>query len=1075
MPRPGKAQTTVSVRALDRDRDSPVEIAAEEGKLSAALPWRPRYLRWPVLVSFALAFATLIAVAQALLNYSNKNGGLGSPRRYTHYFWQYGGTVVITLLLATWTRVEYQAKSTTPWRRLFKGPIRAEQSLLLDYASDLRIVAIFKALANGDFLVAITASITILFWLLVLVATALISPAFIGILKPSTPITLQTVFTETNAGLQSLGPAPFLSMVGVALTDLSFPDCISDTIAYQSFTANLPASARLDVVVDGFTSALDCEPAGITLDSLRYVSSGAYAVIGLTVATASCSIRIEVATSALANTLQGHSSTYILSFQPGSCGGSGSPDDQRVAVIFPEIDIDHDSSSVNDDAEVRIYLTLYPGPIGDELETIGTTKGATSRQLANVNVADLIGAHTRSYQSVDQNGVSNGPYSDPAQLVGSNTFIDANLPMLAALNYKARRSSAAPSLSNLEDSNFLSKMVDEYFQQYMVFIAREGLWSRPQSLPQGWLRSSAIGLSKTLLQALRGTGAADAQVLQDRLKDSTYSVGVEPYERKTEDGLGYFKIYASNPTDAGGPAPVGKADGGGFVDIRDDGVCHMLWTTAGPALLLGLVAVYISAADFSLKGLLPYANLAKGGSFEQSVALDLLDKSLPRILRTSFATRSFTALSSALAVVFAATLAIFSGTLFSAVSVPLSQDLAIPTVDFFPSALADSSNVAPVSCATCSSAADALTASLILAANFSYPRFTFENLVFQTLGLEAPPEEVSLLDQETDEANDPEELIASVVLPAIRPKMSCRLFAFTELDLNLTAGDYRIQGRRNPLRIDVPGERCFDGKGGDEVSNALLSTIPNSGTIASGDLQFGLSLSARDVTQCSDWLYIWGNLADPGTNDTSVTSAGALACNETVEVVDTTVNFHGRMFEISPSDPPITDESTARESPMELETLAYESLVKISSDDLLDPFFSLLVNSRYAIPADALSTEGDTAMQVVADGIIEHHGIFRAQSINSKRRASVLSNSQRDPITTRVLQAVLSAMIALSIISWMLTPSFKMAHSPHSIASTVSFLADGNIFGFLPRGAEWMSESDLKLASWAPAAPRASS
>ncbi|CAI4213298.1 unnamed protein product [Parascedosporium putredinis] len=89
-------------------------------------------------------------------------------------------------------------------------------------------------------------------------------------------------------------------------------------------------------------------------------------------------------------------------------------------------------------------------------------------------------------------------------------------------------------------------------------------------------------------------------------------------------------------------------------------------------------------------------------------------------------------------------------------------------------------------------------------------------------------------------------------------------------------------------------------------------------------------------------------------------------------------------------------------------------------------------------------------------------------SVRSTSAVSGLRRLEQDPITTRVLQAVLSAMIALSIISWMLTPSFKMAHSPHSIASTVSFLADGNIFGFLPRGAEWMSESDLKLASRAP-------
>jgi len=765
--------------------------------------------------------------------------------------------------------------------------------------------------------------------------------------------------------------------------------------------------------------------------------------------------------------------------------------------------------------------------------------------------------------------------------------------MLGALHFKARRSGSPPALGNLEDSSFLAKMVDEYFQQYMVFIAREGLME-DVSLPstgvatvvsdrlvvrsgpihiltgilglclilsvtaiffvpkKGFLprtpdsilsKATLLAHSKSLLQALRGTGAAETRTLRDRLKGSEYSIGVESYERTADNGLGYFKIYGGNPAERGNLAELGKRGhyqplalspaarvlgiltlagmiaglevllrestaANGFIDIRDDGWYHLLWTASGPALLLGFVAIYFAAVDTSVRGLAPYAALKRGCVFHRSIAMDYLDKSLPRVLHNSFTARNFTVMVSALAVALAATLTIFSASLFSAVSVPLSADLSIPTADFFATTVTEPSTKV----LTANSATDALTVSLILGANFSFPPFTFEDLVFQTLGLEAPPEEVSPLDQETEGANDPEELVVSVNIPALRPKMMCHLFSSGDVATNLTLDNYEIRGNRNPLRIDVPGEQCFSSGGDLETSNAIISTLPGNGTTSSSStepLQFGLSLAARGISQCSDWLYVWGTVANAGTNDTAVSNVGVFACNETVEAVTVTVNFHGRNFEIRPEDPPVVDESSATTlggegfSSVELEPLAYESLVKVSGADLLDPFFSLLVNSRYAVPIESLSSSNEAAMQAVANGILKHHGIFRAQSLNSNHRvssttttmsitsdattqsnltnamdspstipASVRSSTalsglrrlEQDPLTTRILQALLSAILLLSLTSWIISPSCKLParRPPHAIASIASLLADGNIFGFLPRGAEWMTEAEIK-------------
>ena len=69
----------------------------------------------------------------------------------------------------------------------------------------------------------------------------------------------------------------------------------------------------------------------------------------------------------------------------------------------------------------------------------------------------------------------------------------------------------------------------------------------------------------------------------------------------------------------------------GVADVRDDDD-SILWTTAAPATLFGLVFFYYNSADRKIRSFSPFVKLKRGKPFQETVSLDLLDKSRPRIV-----------------------------------------------------------------------------------------------------------------------------------------------------------------------------------------------------------------------------------------------------------------------------------------------------------------------------------------------------------------------------------------------------------------------------------------------------------
>lgn len=669
-------------------------------------------------------------------------------------------------------------------------------------------------------------------------------------------------------------------------------------------------------------------------------------------------------------------------------------------------------------------------------------------------------------------------------------------------------------------------------------VPRQGILPRD---PATIIDSAAlVSNSRCLLQLLRGAGGADLSTLRARLSSSDFHSGVEAYERSESTGSGYFRIfggrvhpdtkpdYAEENDKFSYPSllhPVQRATvflitiglivgldlgyqsskrNGGLVDADDDTYPHIVWTVI-PAIGVGLIAMYYIASDFTIRSLAPYIALRRGAMFEQSIGLNLADRALPVVLCTSVKSRNLVVGGATTAAILSSLYVIFASTLFYAATVPATAQCQLLTRDFF-----SQSNGIPDGgfCTFCQNGT--VLSSLVLDANMSYPAFTFEDLAYPSFSLENVPDDMEL----------PNDLVVNAVVPAVRSSLQCKSFRQAELAINLQTGS-TVNGVVNPLQIALPGKAAVDentviissAQNLDSFGNPLKTAIDQDAFFGAGEYK-PLTDGNNTIPR---WVWVWGQLEEAGTNNTKVRFAAALTCNETMQQVNVATSFIGSDLHIDAEyKPPVPDEGSVISVPVAIDgNLDYSELIQLYTPHLLDPFFSSLVSSRFAIPVTSLGPSASGAeeiqmIQSVTDAITRQHKVIRAQIVSTwNRRGTVPSLSSagtpqpqsvifpvdstgvimgnastlafpavltvsnldsgaarrvvQDMTSTRILQALLSATLIAAAASWLALPkpNTVLPRPPTSIASVAALLADGNLFGQLGRGAEWLSLKDL--------------
>lgn len=636
--------------------------------------------------------------------------------------------------------------------------------------------------------------------------------------------------------------------------------------------------------------------------------------------------------------------------------------------------------------------------------------------------------------------------------------------------------------------------------------------------------ASVVAHSHPFVECLRGMGAANKEAIKARLAGSSYSSGAEGHEKLEDPNQGFYHIF-------GGKAPprgtaLRRFDSStwrqpvtihglirllyivilasiiiGFeVSLRasqrydglrtmDNDAAYLAWTVV-PALVLLVVAMYMITLEWWTRLLAPFSHLTRKGDFGETVGLNLADALRHVAFRRAWKIGDFGAVTAISGGFIALLVVVASAPLFEPMRLELDTSLALRTEDYFANSLASSPDD-PI-CTDCTN--DTTTASLILAGRAPYPPFTYADLNFPSISL----------GEEEDSSDD---LRISVRLTAIRPNMTCRLYLSDEISTNLTL-EYKLDDKIvNPLRIDLKGETCR-GETERDSSNAIIGTTRTALSTPVQEINedstlFGVGLRKTNSTsQCSDWLYIWGRLVDMNTDDMSVSSIGALACNETIQALDADVVLHGPELHLYPGTPPALVERTAINTTVAIPRLDYSSLVNVSSNALFDPFFATLNASWLAVPESVLGGTSANDARQVQSAILLQHGIIRAQSLNlkSRRRLSrrgtfpsadgqniisgvdpdapvsqavpIISGSKlsekvrlrQDPIATRILQGLVGALLLLHIMSWILTRRLRLPRPPTTIASTAALIVDGNMLKLLPRGAQWQPMNELENA-----------
>ncbi|KAL7625202.1 hypothetical protein AAE478_004417 [Parahypoxylon ruwenzoriense] len=640
--------------------------------------------------------------------------------------------------------------------------------------------------------------------------------------------------------------------------------------------------------------------------------------------------------------------------------------------------------------------------------------------------------------------------------------------------------------------------------------------------------ASIIAPNSTVAQSLGESGWSTAQEMDTHLRDITCRSGIQRHftilGAPSSDVPKKWKESSSRPRDKViypiSLNPIARASScviivaiiiamevllqksvknAGLGLAGDDDHIHYLWTTL-PAIILTLLSLNLSSIDFQTRSLVPYFNLQEEAAAERTVDLDLLDKMMPTAFITEVHIKSGTACAATLAAFAASILTILTGSLFDINPTPLHSVAQLRVTDSFSGNISFSrglndSNEAMID-------KDTIISNLVLAGNQSYPRFTYENLAFPQYALQENEEEgirSSGINMST--------MSIEATLPAIRSRFSCKQYEQDDISLDISNSAWGTPGFSDLINsknsYNCTGELSLEITVPDSDSDETLDTVI-AGSMQSVVKSRGTSISSV----CLVWA--WGRVSKPtAQSDVSVENFRAMACNETLEVVDVAVRFHGNEFRIDPLQPPVPNETSARPSvcpirqgsgvgglPEIYENTLYEAAISQNPVSFsIDPFFALITTSRYAISNRTL---GDPSQaQSVRDAILFHHGILRTQNLNFKYRNpaeltnATLSNPPvniselndasfsysanvsdlngplrviQQTIPTRILEALLTTILVLSIASWVMMPHANiLPRSPTNIASAVALLAGGNLLDHIPRGDKGHPEGNGRL------------
>ncbi|KAG8169490.1 hypothetical protein KVR01_000235 [Diaporthe batatas] len=973
----------------------------------------------------------MIVLLEVLNSLSTRNGAIAKGHAKDHYLWTYGPAAILTLVASLFSRVEYQAKLFAPWGRLSKNIGPVQKNLLLDYVSDLTPVVIYESIADKDFAVAATTTISLVIKILIVLSSGFITLSRRTVHYATMPMEIQTAFVNNYTPVKTGTHLPH-SALQDAIWGSSYSDSqgVSREFAYQSVQSSLPDTARFEVVVDGLSTNLNCEIAA--LHASDAVVGKFYSLMNVNTKSTGC----DGVITKLLGPLPPFGNSDV--FGPGqvafgrveqiNCNATKDDASKRFLIMFglEEWRVDEaippNEVIKNDLCPTGGCVNNLRGSLVKSAQLVCAPQYEITKVIVVQNATEVESV-TRARESSTRTleGLSSfrqyvGSQYDLTLWTGfriGHDRLDVDQFMYTILEAEAP---TGTTVASLYDPAFMQSMATRYFQRvgaviativedrlvarewivhcmagllssclFLTLVTRAAIEKRGtlHQAPSTLYRIAAlVAHSPDLLDRLRYSGDADSKKLRLQLKRPTFQPEL------TQKGLKPPVLSTSNVAREGVPTTTSKPSG----TIPQSPLTHPHPWILHPARSCrhnGLgdagESPYIQYTWTSLPSLL------FGGLAIIFSSMDFNIRSLvpytclsDGIAGKNFRTLDFLDMSVPSAIfkeaklrnigALATTTNLLVGSLFTVFSGSLFQANYVRTTE---SALlrADSSFGTP------SGVFDVAPPS-VLWSNRSYPNFTYEDLAF--------PQFLPEMTTGAQGFSNTSQHSIKAVVPALPSRPECLLY-----DVSIIRVENSESAAWKTLVIDIDDGRP---KSVQEWSG-FISINPDT-------LYFG----TENVIGYDDNYFSWGY---------------------SIEMVDVNTTFTGADIAIDVQNPPQTlpDTEPALSAPLGLESLIALNKARVPANET-----NVLLDRE-----EFLAGENDTLPR------------FEASVEDQAGRQRVV----QDEASTRVLEALLLVTLVLLVVGWVWLPNTNVLpkRSPNTIASAVALLAGGNL-------TEWLHEED---------------
>ncbi|PWY69494.1 hypothetical protein BO70DRAFT_365747 [Aspergillus heteromorphus CBS 117.55] len=496
----------------------------------------------------------------------------------------------------------------------------------------------------------------------------------------------------------------------------------------------------------------------------------------------------------------------------------------------------------------------------------------------------------------------------------------------------------------------------------------------------------------------------------------------------------------------------------GLGNIDSEGYIRYTWVYL-PALVMLVTRVFFDCIHFSAMLFQPYLELRQGGiTTPGSLMENHLSKMTPFSFCTAIARRQWAVCATATSVLLAPVLTVAVSGLYSTEDVTYMRPASIARIDSFNSSISPHSS-------TDSNPGIGLTGALVVAANLSYPPWTYGELVIPTLSEDSLADSNGLVQLQSlanGSSDNPDSL--QLTVPALRASLTCEALAENIVySVEAPEEDYDVW----QLRMNL----------GNKSSNDSLITLSVETDYPGEEItRFGVLSYLKGTLAFGDYptfIGFYGTL-----NGNSTNGFRGFTCNPRIDEVDANGSFILPGLQIGSLS--ANDSSARLFTDNVTSDLSFSNYLPqpINQDNqAFDAFFSAMIDDQKTLTMEDIT---DLAHYPTVINATQHlYRVLMAQSINGNSRIPSSTNSTRysgtlmnpnglrlvqSAISTRILEGCLAAMILSTLVAYRFMRTKEVIPvNPCSIAGTAMLLAGSDMLksDVLPPGSEWWDDKEL--------------